>query len=52
MTDEHHCDACSASGCTARHTDEQTSEEIGAGYYLIMAALIMVAASLLVKWLW
>jgi len=52
--DEHQgCEACSrASGCTARHTPEKDSEEIKAAPYLAFCVLVIVIASLLVRWLW
>lgn len=43
------CEQCS--GCTGRHTDEQTMEEIKAGPYLVFAAAAIIGVSLLVKWL-
>lgn len=51
MADEHDCTACST-GCEARRTPESTMEEIGAGGYLLMCAVMMVAVSLLARWLW
>jgi len=50
MSDEHNCNACSA-GCAARRTDEKTVEEVGAGPYLIIAALAIMLFSLAFKWL-
>ncbi len=43
------CDRCT--GCTARHTEEKALEEAKAGPYLLFAAVVIVAVSLLVKWL-
>ena len=49
MDAEHKCDSCS--GCTARHTDEHVSEEVSAAPYLLFAAVVVVLASIAVKWL-
>jgi len=51
MSDEHHCDSCSMAGCTARHTEEKLNEEISAGTYLVVAMAMIVACSVLIKWL-
>jgi hypothetical protein len=50
MIEEHNCASCST-GCSARHTDEKTEEEISAAPYLIFAGLLIVALSVVVKWL-
>lgn len=45
------CDKCgAATGCTARHTDEKAVEEASAAPYLLIAAVVVVAVSILVKW--
>ncbi len=49
MVEEHDCTACSAGGCTARKTDESTAQEVGSGAYLLVAAVVIVLASLAVK---
>ncbi len=47
--DEHiSCDKCS--GCAGRHTDERAMEEAKAGPYILFAAVLIVAVSLLIKW--
>jgi hypothetical protein len=52
MSVEHDCATCSqATGCTARRTEEKSAEEIKAGPYLVLCAVIIVAASLLWRWL-
>jgi hypothetical protein len=51
MDHEHNCDACSASGCTSRHTEEKVAEEIKAGPYLLLAAILIILASVLYRWL-
>ncbi len=43
------CEKCT--GCTSRHTEEKAIEEIKAGPYLFFAAVMVVIASLMVKWL-
>lgn len=50
MTGEHLCDDCKR-GCTARYTEERTSEEVKGGPYILFAAIIIVVLSLAVKWL-
>ncbi|MEW6350691.1 MAG: hypothetical protein AB1646_16645 [Thermodesulfobacteriota bacterium] len=51
MSHEHKsCRDCTE-GCTARYTDERTSEEVRAAPYLLFCALAIVLASLAVKWL-
>ena len=50
MSTEHNCSACST-GCAARHTDENTAEEVSAGPYLIIAALAIILISLAFRWL-
>lgn len=53
MTAEHDCTACSqAGGCAARRTEEKNVEEISAAPYLVFCAIVIVLASLVVKWLW
>jgi hypothetical protein len=58
----HECGSCSCScagaqgaqasqGCADRLDDARRQEEIGAAPYLIFAGVIVVLASLLVKWL-
>lgn len=44
------CQDCHA-GCTSRRTDKSTEEEIGAGPYLLLGAILIVLASLAVRWL-
>jgi hypothetical protein len=51
MTEEHDCTACSFGGCTAGKTDESTAQEISSGVYLLVASVVIVIASLAVKWL-
>ena len=52
MTQPASCTQCSSSeGCTARHTEEKISEEIAAGPYLVLSGIIIVLASILVRWL-
>jgi hypothetical protein len=52
MSEEFRCDECArASGCTARHTEEKAVEEMKAGPYLFVSAVIIVLAALAVKWL-
>ncbi len=48
MDDQHGCESCSA-GCTARYTDQRKNEEIGTGLYLLIAGLVIVVLSLVVK---
>ena len=43
------CDGC-ASGCQARHTDKQKAEEVSAGPYLLLSAIIIVLLALLFRW--
>jgi phage-related protein len=50
MSTEHNCSACST-GCAARHTEENTVEEVSAGPYLVIAALAIILVSLALKWL-
>jgi hypothetical protein len=52
MTLEHNCGACSqTTGCAARKTDEKNAEEINAAPYLIFCAVVIVIASVVVRWL-
>jgi hypothetical protein len=51
MTGDHHCRECSASGCTSRHTEEQANEEVKAAPFLLYAAIVVLAVSMLVKWI-
>ena len=52
MTIPHDCGSCSVSGgCASRRTEEKDSEEIGAGIYLVLCGMIIVLASLVVRWL-
>jgi hypothetical protein len=52
MSAEFGCDECArASGCTARHTEEKAIEEVKAGPYLLVSAVIIVLVTLAVKWL-
>jgi len=51
MNDDHRCDSCSMAGCTARHTEEKLNEEISAGTYLVIAMVMIIACSLLIKWI-
>ncbi len=52
MSDEFGCNDCArASGCTARHTEEQAEEEMKAGPYLLLSAIIIVLVAVAVKWL-
>ncbi|MFH1113077.1 MAG: hypothetical protein V1792_04080 [Pseudomonadota bacterium] len=52
MTLDHNCGACSqAGGCTSRKTEEKNVEEISAAPYLIFCAVIIVVASVVVRWL-
>ena len=44
------CHDCQT-GCTSRRTDESTEEEISAGPYLVLAAIIMILISVAIKWL-
>lgn len=43
------CDSCST-GCTGRLNDQSRLEEINAAPYLVWAAVMVVIASLAVKW--
>ncbi len=50
MTQGQSCERCSAStGCTARHTDQRVSEEVAAGPYLLIAGVIIVVFSVILK---
>lgn len=52
MSIEHDCGACpQATGCTGRKTEEMNAEEIKAGPYLVLCAILIVLASLLFRWL-
>ncbi|MCA1959992.1 MAG: hypothetical protein LDL33_04270 [Desulfomonile sp.] len=51
MNDEHRCDSCSMAGCTARQTEEKLNEEISAGTYLVVAMIMIIACSILIKWI-
>lgn len=51
MAEDRRCDSCSMAGCTARQTEEKVDEEISAGTYLVVAVVLIVACSLLIKWL-
>jgi len=51
MDDDHRCDSCSMAGCTARHTEENLNVEISAGTYLVFAMVMIIACSLLIKWI-
>lgn len=52
MTVPHDCESCSVSGgCTSRRTEEKDAEEISAGVYLVLCGVIIVLASLVVRWL-
>ena len=44
------CHDCQA-GCTSRRTQDSTDEEINAGPYLIFSAIVIVLASLAIRWL-
>jgi hypothetical protein len=44
------CHDCQA-GCTSRRTENSTEEEIGAGPYLLFAAILTILVSLAIKWL-
>ncbi len=44
------CSDCQA-GCTSRRTQASTDEEINAGPYLVFAAVVIILASLAIKWL-
>jgi hypothetical protein len=46
----HDCTSC-AGGCAERHTEEKSLEEASAAPYLLLAAILIVLVSLLVKWL-
>lgn len=43
------CEGC-ATGCRAGHTDENTAEEVKAGPYLLLSAVLIVLAALLFRW--
>jgi hypothetical protein len=41
------CTDCSAGpGCTGRHTEEEMTEEISSGVYLLVAGIIVVLGAL------
>jgi hypothetical protein len=44
------CEACT-SGCTERHTAEKIAEEVNAGPYVVFCAVLILAVSVLIKWL-
>jgi hypothetical protein len=44
------CHDCQA-GCTSRKTQDSTDEEIKAGPYLVFSAIVIVLASLAIRWL-
>jgi hypothetical protein len=43
------CEGCT-SGCTERHTGEKIEEEVNAGPYLLLCAVLILVASVLIKW--
>jgi hypothetical protein len=46
------CDKCGmATGCASRHSDEKAIEEASAAPYLLIAAVVVLGVSILVKWL-
>jgi hypothetical protein len=47
--DPHLCEACTG-GCTERHTDEKIAEEVSAGPYLLLCAVLILVVSVLIKW--
>ena len=50
MADVHDCGSCNA-GCTNRYTDERKDEEVGSAPYLILAGVVIVGVSLILRWL-
>ncbi len=43
------CSSCTT-GCTARHTEEEMSDEISAVAYLIIGGVLIVVLSLVIRW--
>ena len=49
MVHERSCENCNA-GCTGRHNADERNEEISGGFYLLIFAGLILAASMLVRW--
>ena len=44
------CSDCTQ-GCTAKYTDERTSEEVNSAPYLLVCAAVILLLSLAMRWL-
>jgi hypothetical protein len=50
MAVDHNCSNCGG-GCTDRHTPSQMNEEIKAGPYLLIAGVLVILISAIIKYL-
>lgn len=44
------CEGCT-SGCTGRHTPDRTGEEVRTAPYLVIAGVLIIVFSLIIRWL-